>query len=85
MWTYIYDCPTHGRREVVKARDDAGRAEHCPACAVLMRRIYTPPRVQNSTATENSLKSWGDPWRYDPIPKAEWVAQERAARREEEG
>lgn len=84
MPLYEYQC-AGGHREVAFRRFvERTDPLDCPACGGAMGPIISAPHVQNSTATENSLKSWGDDWRYDPIPKRDWVAQERANRQESE-
>lgn len=81
MVTYVYRCPEHGRTEITKPMREAGREESCPACALAMRRVYTPPRVQNLTASRDTLRSWGRDLRVERgVTDAEGLLRERRAR-----
>lgn len=104
MPTYLYECPVHGRIEVVKRMRDAGRDECCRACMEAaydrrrspeeqaafaaripwkMRRVYTPPVVQNLTASENTLRTWGRDLRVDVgVTDAAGLLRARRARDE---
>lgn len=92
MPTYVYKCPEHGRVDIDKAMRDAGRAEYCPACAlagllnVEMARVYTAPRVQNLSASRDSLQSWGKNMRFEGTESlASKVRRHEAERRGEPG
>lgn len=87
MPTYVYKCPEHGVIELSKTMGEADRAEYCPACFlsgflnVEMRRVYTAPRVQNLTASENTLRTWGRDLRVEHgVTDAEGLIRERRAR-----
>lgn len=59
MPTYVYECPEHGRFDVVKPMADSGLPEWCSAqvpgvtgtlpCLSLMTRVYTVPTIQGET------------------------------------
>lgn len=87
MPTYLYRCPEHGTVEVDKPMGEAGRAEYCTACFLAgdlgppLRRVYTAPRVQNLTASENTLRSWGRDLRVDHgVTDFEGLLRDRRAR-----
>lgn len=91
MPTYVYRCPAHGETEVTKSSHEAGRAEYCTACfltgaTVEMRRRYTAPRVQNLTASRDTLASWGRDMRVETGAKtlAQLVREREAQRRDPE-
>lgn len=86
MATYVYECPTghHGATEITKPMNHAAYVETCAACGAVMRRVYTAVAVQNSTATVNSLVSWGADERPVKVLKRDFVRETRRERLERE-
>ncbi len=99
MPTYVYECKEHGRVEIVKGVADVGDFEFCGRCedgydgprdpqlplgyTPPMRRIFTPPTVQNLTASRGSLRSWGRDLRLEGTKTMEQkIAECEAARGE---
>jgi hypothetical protein len=95
MPTYVFRCPVHGQREITRRMDEASLPCYCQEqewrvgdrstyyCNHEMTRVYTPPRVQNLSASENTLRTWGRDLRVDVgVTDAEGLLRERRARDE---
>jgi hypothetical protein len=79
---YDFSCPAHGRFEEHLRMDapvlEAG-ASLCPVCGDWSPRVYTPPTVQNLSASGGTLVSWGRNMRpKGSVPLREFIARERA-------
>lgn len=71
MPTYVYECPEHGRFEVIKPMADSGREETCLRCEdetdsqPKTRRVYTVPSIQGETVPGGVHGGSGDGYVLD--------------------